>query len=599
MQFLKNLLASCLGTMLAMTIMVVVFFLVIVSALVGSATEEVAEIKDDSILHLVLDKPIMERSSSEVSPFDFSAVSGEDGLGLNQVLATIQRAKDDPKIKGIFFEPKNVAAAPSSLLDIFHALADFSTSGKWVVSYAENYTQGAYYLASAGGEVYMSPQGMFDWRGMNLEIMYYKKLMDQWLIDAQVVRGPNNTFKSAVEPYIYDHMTPENREQLGVLAEDMWRIMLDGISSRRNIPVDELDRYADTLEFVNTQRTIESNILDGLKYYDEILAILKTKKGLDVEDKDSKLNLVDFADYQASMAGGEALDELNDLKQSKVAVVYAVGAIESGEGDDQTIGSDRIAKALRDARLDDDVKAIVLRVNSPGGSALASDIIWRETELIKVSGKPFLVSMGDYAASGGYYIACNADRIYANPNTITGSIGVFGVIPNLKEFLDQKVGITFDRYETNPHADALSIFKPLDTLERSAMNAMISQIYDEFTSKVASGRHMLQSDVDSIARGRVWSGEDALSIGLVDELGDLDACIAAAAQKAGLTDYKRVDMPAMIDPLEKLIRDLKSNRSRAVLGMLLGTEFKRYGQMYNGLNMEGPQARLPFIMQVH
>ncbi|MFM7730653.1 MAG: signal peptide peptidase SppA, partial [Flavobacteriales bacterium] len=404
---------------------------------------------------------------------------------------------------------------------------------------------------------------------------------------------------SAVEPYIYDHMTPENREQLGVLAEDMWRIMLDGISSKRNIPVEELDRYADTLEFVNAQRTIESNIIDGLKYYDEILAILKTKKGLDVEDKDSKLNLVDFADYQQAISGGEAMEELKDLKQSKVAVVYAVGAIESGEGNDQTIGSDRIAKALREARLDEDVKAIVLRVNSPGGSALASDIIWRETELIKVSGKPFFVSMGDYAASGGYYIACNADRIYANPNTITGSIGVFGVIPNLKAFLDEKIGITFDRYETNPHADAISIFKPMDTLERAAMNSMISQIYDEFTSKVASGRHMLQSDVDSIARGRVWSGEDALTIGLVDELGDLNACIVAAAQNAGLTDYKRVDMPTMIDPLDKLIQDLKTNRSRAVLGLALGRELQGYERIYEGLKMEGPQARLPFIMQVH
>ena len=584
--------------MLAMTIMVVLFFVVIVAALVGSESDEVLELKDDSILHLVLEKPIVERASSELSPFDFSAISGDGAIGLNQITAAIAHAKNDPKIKGIFFEPKNVVAAPSSLMDIFHALEDFAASGKWVVSYAENYTQGAYYLAAAGGEVYMAPQGMFDWRGMNLEIMYFKKLMDQWLVEAQVVRGPNNKYKSAVEPYIYDHMTPENREQLGVLADDMWRIMLDGIASRRNIPAEELDRYADTLEFVNVQRTIESNVLDGLKYYDEITAILKTKNGLDVEAKDSKLHLVAFEDYLHEVNGAQVMEKLEDLKSSKIAVVYAVGAIESGEGDDQTIGSDRIAKALREARLDEDVKAIVLRVNSPGGSALASDIIWRETELIKVSGKPFYVSMGDYAASGGYYIACNADRIYANPNTITGSIGVFGVIPNLKEFLDQKIGITFDRYETNPHADALSLFKPLDTLERSAMNTMIAQIYNEFTTKVASGRRMLQSEVDSIARGRVWSGEDALEIGLVDELGDLNACVAAAAQKAGLTEYRRVDLPEMVDPLEKLIKDLEGNRSKTILSLVLGEDFNAYRGAYDWINMEGPQARLPFIMQL-
>jgi protease-4 len=276
-----------------------------------------------------------------------------------------------------------------------------------------------------------------------------------------------------------------------------------------------------------------------------------------------------------------------------------VGAIESGEGDDATIGSERIAKALKQAREDEKVKAIVLRVNSPGGSALASDVIWRETELIKQSGKPFYVSMGDYAASGGYYIACSADKIYANANTITGSIGVFGVIPNMQKFLDEKLGITFDRYETNPHADIVSAFKPLDASEMKAMQTMIVEIYNDFTSKVAKGRNMTQGQVDSIGQGRVWSGEDAKQIGLVDEIGDLDDCVKAAAQAAGMSDYALRELPSLVDPFEKLMEKLSGAQEASVAKELLGEQYLIYKQVKEAASWQGVQARLPFILNLH
>ncbi|MFY8077779.1 MAG: signal peptide peptidase SppA, partial [Flavobacteriales bacterium] len=289
-------------------------------------------------------------------------------------------------------------------------------------------------------------------------------------------------------------------------------------------------------------------------------------------------------------------DLVSDVAQ--VAVVYAIGGIESGKGDDETIGSDRIAKALRDARLDEGIKAVVLRVNSPGGSALASDVIWREAELIKQSGKVFVVSMGDYAASGGYYIACGADRIFAQPNTITGSIGVFGIIPNLQNFLDHKLGITFDAYKTHEHANMMTLTSPLDTVQKRAMQVMVSNIYNDFTSKVALGRNISQAYVDSIGQGRVWSGEDALSIGLVDEMGGLREAIAYAAAKAGVSSNSILELPEMLDPLEEFFDNISGKSEDAILSRLLGSRFKNYQDIRQLSNGGKIQTRLPFYITV-
>jgi protease-4 len=583
-------LASMLGTFLAIGLLILAFVLLIIVAVASGSDKEEAHVHENSILHIVIDQPTVERASDNDFNFDPFSMEGGSKIGLDQFIADLERAKNDDKVKGIFLEPVNVQAAPSTLLDMRSAIENFRSSGKFVVAYAENFGQAEYYIASAADEVYMYPEGTFDWRGMNAEIMYYKKLFDKLGVEAQVIRGPNNKFKSAVEPYMYDHMSEENRAQMKTFIDDIWRIMLDDISVSRNVSVDQLNLFADSLSFASNDAVQTSGLVNGLRYRDEVMATLKTKVGVATDADDDEMNMVKLSEYH------KGTDDESGFGKEKVAVVYAVGAIESGEGDDATIGSVRIAKALKQAREDEKVKAIVLRVNSPGGSALASDVIWRETELIKQSGKPFYVSMGDYAASGGYYIACSADKIYANANTITGSIGVFGVIPNLQKFLDEKLGITFDRYETNPHADLVSAYKPLDAAEMKAMQTMIGEIYNDFTSKVAKGRNMTQAQVDSIGQGRVWSGEDAKQIGLVDEIGDLDDCVKAAAQAANLTDYAVRDLPALIDPFEKFMEKLSGAQEASVAKELLGEQYLVYKQLKEAASWQGVQARLPFIL---
>jgi len=596
MNFFKTLLASLLGTFIAMGLLLFIFIMIIVSA-VSSGEDKVVSVKDNSVLHITLDQEFVDRGNE--SEFNFNPVtfSSETSQGLNHFIKDLERAKTDEKIKGIFLEVGAFGAAPSTMLDVRNALEDFKSSGKWIVSYAEGYSQGGYFVASAANEVYMYPEGEMDWRGMNAEIMFYKNMLDKLEIEAQVVRGPNNKFKSAVEPYIYDKMSPENKEQMQTFISDIWRVVLDKISASRGVTVEQLNMYADSLTLYSANEVVASKLIDGLKYRDEVNAILKGKLGLEATAKDEDLKMVSLGDYHSN-GRGKKDGETPDFKKDKVAVVYAVGAIESGEGDDQTIGSERIAKALKQAREDEKVKAIVLRVNSPGGSALASDVIWRETQLIKQSGKPFYVSMGDYAASGGYYISCAADKIYANANTITGSIGVFGVMPNLEKFWNNKLGITFDRFETNPHADLVSANKPLDEAEKTMLQNMVAGIYDDFTGKVATGRNMPQAQVDSIGQGRVWSGEDAKNLGLVDEIGDLSACVKAAAAKAGMTDYAVKELPALIDPIQKMVEELTGQKQDQAMMSILGDNYKMYKDIKDLATMKGVQARMPFLIEI-
>ncbi len=597
MNFWKTLLASILGTILAFGLIILLFTVLIISAVSSADDEGRVKLKENSVLHLELDQMVTERTSDNDMNFNPASFNSEKAMGLNGFIKDLERAKTDDKIKGIFLEVKGVGAAPSTILDMRKAIADFAASGKWVVAYAEDYTQGGYYLASAANEVYIYPQGSMDWRGVNAEIMFYKNMLDKLEIEAQVIRGPNNKFKSAVEPFIYDHMSPENKQQIETFIGDIWRVMLDGISEKRGVSVAQLNGLADSLALVIPEKALEAKLIDGLKYRDEIMALMKSKLGMANDAKD--INFIGLSDYHKN-AKGDSNDEDStpEYKKDKVAVVYAVGGIESGEGDDETIGSDRIAKALQKARLDDQVKAIVLRVNSPGGSALASDVIWRETELIKQSGKPFYVSMGDYAASGGYYISCSADKIFANANTITGSIGVFGILPNMQKFWNNKIGITFDRFETNPHADLVSANKPLDEKEMQYMTNMVADIYNDFTMKVATGRHMQQAQVDSIGQGRVWSGEDAKNLGLVDEIGNLQDCIKAVAAQAGLTDYAVKELPTQIDPFQKLVEELTGQEQAKVMKDVMGEHYKTYENARSFMQMKGVQARLPFMIEI-
>lgn len=591
MNFFKSLMASMLGTLLAMAFIILVFVLMIVGSIMGS--EGKVKVKESSVLHLKLDGLISERANPHSGGFSSQLLSEEASYGLDELQEVLKRASKDSKISGLFLEMGGVVAAPSTMLDLHRAIKEFRESGKWVIAYAEEYKQGAYFLASASSDIYLYPTGVFDWRGVNAEIMFFKRLLDKLEIEAQIIRGPNNKFKSAVEPFMYEQMSDANRKQIETFIGDVWNVMLEGISSNRGMSTADLNMYADSLLTVHPEKTVELHLVDSLLYRDQVIAQIATKLGLPADTKEDDSHFVDFDEYARSES-----DEDVEESDNNVAVVYAVGDITSGEGDDATIGSDRIAAALRKAREDKDVKAIVLRVNSPGGSALASDVIWRETELIRASGKPFYVSMGDYAASGGYYISCSAERIFANANTITGSIGVFGIIPNMQKFWENKIGITYDRYETNPHADLISLNKPLDPKEAKAMQDMVTQIYTDFITKVSKGRNITVEMVDSIGQGRVWSGEDALAIGLVDEIGNLDDCVKAVASKAGLSDYEIVEYPEMIDPFKKFVEGLGGKKEAQILQEILGEEYTKLEELKRITRMEKIQARLPFFMEI-
>lgn len=580
-----NIIASILGTLLTVAV---------IAAIIGalSSSEEVA-MENESILKIKLENSFTERGMDTPS---FNLNGTEDRIALRDLERVLHFAKTDERIEGVYLNIGAIQAAPAMLLEIHNAILDFKTSGKWIIAYSESYSQAGYFLASAANEVYMYPTGTFDWHGLNAEVMFYKKLLDQLEIEAQVIRGPNNKFKSAVEPFIYDHMSDENRLQMATFIDDIWKVMCEKISAQRGVSVEELNAAATSLRFINNNALLESKLIDGLIYPDELAAKMSTRlkdKGKLENDKKLDEEVISYSRYLEVV---KAEDKVSEVAQ--VAVVYAIGGIESGKGDDETIGSDRIAKALREARLDDGIQAVVLRVNSPGGSALASDVIWRETELIKQSGKVFVVSMGDYAASGGYYIACGADRIFAQPNTITGSIGVFGIIPNLQNFLDHKLGITFDAYKTHEHANMMTLTSPLDTTQKRAMQDMVSSIYNDFTSKVAKGRNISQAYVDSIGQGRVWSGEDALAIGLVDEMGGLREAVAYAAAKAGVGSTTVLELPEMLDPLEEFFKNISGKSEDAIMSRILGSRFKNYQDLRQLSNGGKVQTRLPFYITV-
>jgi protease-4 len=422
-------------------------------------------------------------------------------------------------------------------------------------------------------------------------MMFMKGLFEKLEIEPQIIRY--GKFKSAVEPLILDKMSAANRMQTMTYLNDLWNKMLSGVAEGRGKTVAELDKMAQDATIQNGKDALENGLVDELLFKDEVMANLRAK--LEIEDEDEKINFLGLGKYKdAPTVKG---DDEKTGKKEKIAVIYAVGSIEGGQGDDETIGSEKISAEIRKARKDDKVKAIVLRVNSPGGSALASDVIWREMVLAKKA-KPVIVSMGDVAASGGYYIACAADTIIAQPNTITGSIGVFGVLMNAKKLVNNKFGIMVDTAKTNRFADLGSPFRPLTELERGIIQNGVNEIYTDFITKVAEGRGMAVADVDSIGQGRVWSGEDALEIGLVDMLGGIDDAIEIAANMAELENYRVVEYPTKKDPIEKMIQDLSGQGEEAFLKRRLGVHYQYVKDAEELMNMEGVQARMPYQLYI-
>ncbi len=587
-------------------------FFGIVGSIAASGEGVETKVTKASILHITLEDPIIERGNENEFDIDFATFEPKKRLGLNDILQNIEKAGTDDRIEGIFLDLGGVMASPSTIQDIRDALVEFKESGKWIVAFSEGYTQGSYYLASAADEVYLYPAGDLQFSGLYTELSFFKGMLDKLGVDVTIVRGPDNKYKSAVEPFMYEKMSDSNREQLEVLLNEIWNEMLTDISISRGVSLETLNTIADGLSIRSADDAVENKLVDAKMYRDEIIALLELKVGIDSDEdkseegeeqkpdwKKKKLNFVSIDKYTRAKTPS---DKPFELGAEKVAVIYAVGAIESGEGNDQTIGSDRIARALREARKDDKVKAVVLRVNSPGGSALASDVIWRETQLIKEAGKPFVVSMGDLAASGGYYISAGADVIYATPTTITGSIGVFGMIPNAERMFNDKLGITFDRVHTNTHPGILTTTRPLDEVELEAINEQVSDIYYDFIGLVAEGRGMQVNDVDSIAQGRVWTGVHAQEIGLVDEMGSLKDAIEKAAELAELTDYRVKSLPEIIDPFQKIMEELTGQAKTEVFLQEMGVgpvTLEHLNQVKSMVTSgETIQARMPFYMEI-
>lgn len=586
-EFFKFVFASMLGFILSFFV-VCLFLILAVTAMVSSAAKDGKVIPSvNSIMHVSLDYPIKERTDKNpFSELNFMGFENKKTLGLNEILEAIKEAESDDHIKGIYLDASSLAAGFASIEEIRNALLDFKKSGKFILAYSEVYSQGAYYLATAADKIYVNPEGMIDFRGLSSEIMFFKGALDKLEIEAQIIKV--GTYKSAVEPFILDKMSDANKVQVNSFLGSMYDHFISEVSKSRKIPKSVLLNVADSAKIRSPKDALVYKMIDGLKYKDEVLDELKTR--LDI-DKKKDVNSVSIEEYSPSN------DETEEASSNRIAIIYANGEIMSGEGNDETIGSERISRAIRKARTDDKVKAIVLRVNSPGGSALASDVIWRETILAKKV-KPVIVSMGDLAASGGYYIACAADTIFAQPNTITGSIGVFGIIPNMQKFFKNKLGITFDGVKTSKFADLGTVSRPLSDAEKMIFQNEVNKTYDTFTKKVADGRKKSQSYIDSIGQGRVWSGKEALANGLVDKLGNIDDAIASAARKAKIKDYKLVSYPAQVDPLKSLFDHSADKVKAYFVKRELGESYFYYEQLKSAINLSGVQTRMPYTITV-
>ena len=572
--FLRNTLSSFLA-------MIFLFVLVIVFIFYLIPKEEVVVVKNNSVLKIEFKDPVLDRTSDNpFSDIDLLNSSTEGSVEFKDILDNIEKAKNDDKIKGIYLNFSSVNAGFSQIEEIRNKLLDFKESGKFIYSYADSYSQSAYYLASVSDKIALNPEGIIELKGLSAEIMFYKGLMDKLGIEAQIIR--HGKFKGAVEPFMYNQMSNENREQIEKLLNSISDYMVDGIATEREgITSEEIHKMINNMYLSSPRKCLEGGIIDKIAYQDQILS--------DLEDKsEHEITLTDYMKVK---------NPKTSVSDNKIAIIYATGEINTGKGSYNTIGSETTVEAIREASEDENVKAIVLRVNSPGGSALASEIIWREINLAKQK-KKVVVSMGDYAASGGYYIACNADKIFANNSTLTGSIGVFGIVPNTKNFLNEKLGVYIETVKTHKHSDIANGYRKLSDDELNVIQNSVEDIYETFITHVSEGRGIPVRKVDEIGQGRVWSGADALSIGLIDEIGGLEDAIASAADLSALEDYRIITLPKKTDMFEEFIESF-SAKQNIVLPYFLGISEKMINQLEFLNSKEKIQARIPFIMEVH
>lgn len=576
--------ASMLGSFLTIIILTGILVGVITIIAVTASSDEVV-IDKKTVLVMKLDKTIADRAP-KMPVFAFTGT--EKPTGLSDILKNLKKAKADKNISGIFLDLSGVAASMATVEEIREGLLDFKTSGKFVWAYSEGYDQKAYYVATASDRIYLNPQGIVFFKGLDANVMFLKGALDKLDIKVQVIR--HGKFKAATEPLFLDKMSPENRKQITELLSALWDRMLNGISESRHISKDELNNIADSLKLGRAEDALKYKFIDQIAYKDEFLQDLKSKLGL---KEKAKIKYITTDKYTSA-----ADPEKPSSSKDRIAVIYAQGSIAGGEGDDQSIGSERISKAIRKAREDDKVKAIVFRINSGGGDGLASDVIWREVKLA-AQVKPVVASFGDVAASGGYYIACAATKIIAEPNTITGSIGVFGLIPNFEGLMKNKLGITFDEARTNKNAGFIPVQRPLTPFEYATIQKEIENFYDNFISKVAEGRKMTKANVDSIGQGRVWSGTDARKIGLIDDFGGLSKAISLAAEIAKLKSYHLITLPEQKDPIQQIIDQIFGDDSESRIQTMLGDDYKYFRYIRDIREMKGIQARMLYDFDVN
>ncbi|PCE63274.1 signal peptide peptidase SppA [Sediminicola luteus] len=584
MKFLRNLLASILGGLIAMGIAFFMFFMLM--ALLGQA--EPVTVKNDSVLLFELKDPVKDYvGGDKEDPF---AGLFDEAMGLDEILHAVEAAKSDDKIKGIVIKNVFAQAGLAQVQAMRKALEDFKTSGKFVYAYSDYYPQKDYYLASVADSVYLNPVGGMDFMGLASEVLYFKDVQEKSGLKMEVIR--HGKYKSAVEPFLANEMSAANREQISELLHSVWGAMAAEIADSRNLDLTALNKIADTLGARSTKMAVQSGLIDGIPFYDEFETMIKEGMGKDSEED---LDYISLAKYM------QAANTKKPSTKNRIAVIYAQGDILFGEGNEKYIGQGLMTKALRKAREDEDIKAIVLRVNSPGGSALVSDIIWREVELTKAE-KPVVVSMGNVAASGGYYIATGAHKIFAEPTTITGSIGVFGTIPNGAELMGE-IGINAEQVGTHANSIDYSFFEPMGEGFRNRVQEGIEETYNTFLSRVSEGRGMTVDQVNAVAQGRVWSGVDALENGLVDELGGLEDAIAAAAELAEVDTYRIKNLPHFKTGLERFMADLSGAKAEFMSDMVkqeLGSESYEVLQQLKAMsqNAQTIQARMPFALEI-
>ena len=589
MNFFKTFLASCLGSLVALLALFFILTMLMVGAvagLVGGADEQVI-VSDKSVLHLNLDVQVTEQQAE--NPFAGLPFPGAEPstVGLLPLKQAIENAKTDSKIEGIFLNVSYPMTGFATLEEIRQSILDFRKSGKWVVAYADAMSEGAYYVASAADKVYLNPEGDVEFNGLAVEVTFFKKMFDKLEIKPEIFRV--GQFKSAVEPFMLEKMSPENKLQLTEMINSIYDHVLTRVSDARGMEKSKLKEISDKMLVRNARLSVEHGLVDSLLYYDQVLDELRGR--LDLKDN-GKVKFIKYNKYRKSYTASTA------VAANEVAVIVADGTIMMGTGDQGVIGGEAFASEIRRARENDKVKAIVIRINSPGGSFVASDIMWREVNLAAQK-KPVIASMGDYAASGGYYLAMACDTIVAQPHTITGSIGIFSVLFDASGLLNNKLGITFDDVKTGEYGDMVTISRPLTDAEKNVWQTRTEEIYETFTRKASEGRNMTQDEIKQVASGRVWTGTQAKERKLVDVLGNYNDAIEIAAKAAGVgNDYKVRLYPRQKPFFEEFMEEIEENSRVSAIKEELGSNYIYYEYWQEVKTLNGVQARMPFDLNI-